>query len=142
MRSDKHHVMHYRQEWTLRPEAKAIRDHPSLIPSLHRETHEHLHARCPGVPALGYQTLIRVLKNWYPQRDTLQSMGDLQYAIDAAAQHPQVHPIERELAKLTIEAIGLQKPWIEEGLIVPGGRTIIDLGAVGNPTPNPGIMLA
>lgn len=129
MRADKHHIMHFRQEWTLRPEARVIREHPSLVPLIDREVHEDLHANCPSVPALGYQTLIRVAKNWYPQRDTVASMNDLQYAIGKASEHPLIHPLERQLAQLAVEAIGLQRPYIEEGLIVPSTQTIIDLKA-------------
>lgn len=126
---DAHHVCFYRQEWRLRPEAKAIREHPSLVPNLDRDAHEELHANCSSVPPLGYHTLIRVAKNWYPQRDTLRSMDELMYAIDKASEHPLIRPIERDVAQLAIQAIDAQKPYIEEGLVIPNTQTIIDLAA-------------
>ncbi len=125
---DGHHILFNRQEWRLRPEALRIREHPSLIPNLDRDAHEELHANCPAVPPLGYYTLVRVAKNWYPQRDTLRSMDELMHAIDKAADHPLAHDIERGVAHLAVEAIGLQRPYVAEGLIIPTIRTVIDLG--------------
>jgi len=126
--SDRHHILFNRQEWRLRPQAQELREHPSLVPSLDRDVHEELHAACPAVPLLGYNALSKVAKNWYPQRDTLRSMDELMYAIGQAAKHPLMHDIERDQAHLTIEAIHIQKPFVEAGLIVPRTQTIIDLG--------------
>lgn len=125
---DRHHLLNNRQEWRLRPEALKLREHPSLVPTIERRVHEDLHAHCPAVPLLGYHTLVRVNKLWYPQRNTLQSMDELVYAIDEATQHPQTHEIERGVAKLAIQAIELQRPFIEEGLVIPLA-TVIDLKA-------------
>lgn len=55
-------------------------------------------------------------------------MDELCYAIGQAAKHPLLHDIERAQAELTIEAIELQRPFIQEGLVVPSTQTIIDLG--------------
>lgn len=60
---DRHHILFNRQEWRLRPESLAIREHPSLVPAVHRDIHEELHGACPAVPALGYNTLIKIARN-------------------------------------------------------------------------------
>jgi len=112
---DGHHVIFNRQEWNLRPEAQAIREHPSLIPRLDRAVHEELHRECPPVPLLGFYALKRTLKEWYPQRDTLESMDSLLFAMDLAAQSEKAHLIESELVRLAMQAVELQKPFIKEG---------------------------
>lgn len=113
---DGHHVLHYKQEWRLRPEAKKIREHESLIPTIDRSLHNEIHKECPPVPMLGYHALKRTGILWVPSRDTLESIDNLLFAIDRATQTPRTHRIERELGLLTIEAIELQKPFLKEGL--------------------------
>lgn len=109
---DNHHILHSRQEWELRPQARALRENKTLIPNLDRSTHNELHRMCPPVPILGYHALNKVLSEFYPARDTLQSMDNLLFAIELAANMPQAHRIEREMAHLAIQAIELQKPFV------------------------------
>lgn len=59
----------------------------------------------------------------------MQTMDEVCYAIDKAAEHPSVHPIERGVAELAIQAVQIQKPFIEEGLVIPNGATVIDLAS-------------
>lgn len=113
---DGHHILHNRQEWSLRPEAQYIREHPSLIPRIPREVHEELHKACPPVPLLGFYALKRTVKMWTPDNFTLASIDNLQFAIEDAAKHEKSHEIESQLAYLAIEALELQKPFIREGL--------------------------
>lgn len=113
---DSHHLLHHRQEWSLRPEAAAIREHPSLIPRMNRELHEELHRKCPPVPLLGFYALKRTLSVWRPQQNVLDSLDGLVVAIEDAARHEKSHPIESELAHLAISALELQRPFIELSL--------------------------
>lgn len=114
---DGHHVLHHRQEWRLRDDAKYIREHHSLVPVIHRDVHEALHRACPAVPALGYYALKRTRYLWVPDDDTMTSLDNLQFAMQEAGLHPAVHPLERQFLYLVIHAIDLQKPFIQEGLI-------------------------
>ena len=116
-----------RQEHTLRPDAKKLRETPSLIPRLERELHNELHRNCPVVPALGYYALQRVMREFYPARDTLTSVENYIEAVDIASMYPKTHPIERDLALLHIEAIELQIPYVRE---FQRRTTFIDLGAL------------
>jgi hypothetical protein len=129
MNKDKHHVLHHKREWLIRPEARAIREHPSLIPLIPRELHTEIHANCPPVPPLGFQTLIRVARDWYPQRTASASIDDLALTIERAASGRSVHDIERRMAELTIEAMMLQRPYLDGDIIVPNAQTVIDINS-------------
>jgi len=126
MFKDGHHILHNRLEWSLRPESKRLRETPSLIPRLDRETHDEIHRTCPPVPLLGYYALMRVNKLFEPSRNTLESIDSLLDAIDEANHHPKAHPLERQLGDAAMWAIELQIPAIADALDT---RTIIDLGA-------------
>lgn len=113
-----HHILHNRKEWTLRPEARKLRETPSLIPVLGTwAIHKELHDNCPPVPCLGYNGLLQAYKNFEPTDDTFTSVDNLLFAIEKASHHPKAHPVERELAQLAVEAIDLQRPYIKEGLL-------------------------
>jgi hypothetical protein len=113
MMKSKHHILHNRQEWSLRPEAKRLRENPKLIATIDRETHTELHEQCPPVPLLGYYALMRVNSVFYPAYTTDQTLDNLCFAIEQANKAPKCHPIEKELGELAIEAIDLQRPYLE-----------------------------
>jgi hypothetical protein len=113
---DQHHILHNRQEWELRPEARRLRGARTLMPELDRRVHDEIHAVCPPVPLLGYYALRLIEQNFEEGRNTLQSMDNLMHAIDLSAAHPKTHYIERGMADLAIQAIELQRPWIADGM--------------------------
>lgn len=115
--NDAHHLIHSKRDWSTRPETLIIREHPSLIPRIDRDTHEALHRACPPVPLLGYHALLRTIRLWTPHEDTIRSMDNLMFAIEEASWHPKSHPIESALAELAIQAIDLQKPFVRSGLM-------------------------
>lgn len=114
---DGHHILHHRQEWSLRPYARQLRETPSLIPRIDRDAHESLHANCPPVPLLGHYALMGTVARFQPTGDTLRDISGLQSAMEQATRSSRFHPIERDLAGLAIEALDLQIPFIKEGLI-------------------------
>lgn len=116
MYKDGHHIVNNRLEWSLRPEAKQLRETPSLIPRLERPLHEQIHRDTPAVPLLGYHTLRRTLNTFEPTNDTLETMSNLMLSIEDASLHTKAHYVERELAMLAVYAIDLQRPYIKEGL--------------------------
>jgi len=112
MYKDGHHIIHNRMEWSLRPEAKLIRDTPSLIVRMDRSDHDEIHRYCPPVPLLGYHALIRTLQTFEQGETPLKTMDNLMYSIEIASKHPKAHEIEKQLANLAIWAIDLQRPFI------------------------------
>lgn len=115
---DRHHVVFGRQEWSGRPESKAIRSTPSLLVTMDREAHNELHRDCPAVPLLGYHALRRVLNTFEPQRDTMRTIESLMSSIEQAADDPRSHIVERRLAELAVWSIDLQRPYVQEQLNV------------------------
>jgi len=116
MLKNRHHPIHDRQEWTLRPEAEYIREHPTLIFPMEVPLHSHLHNVCPSIPLLGVHALKFIVREWEPDTDKLVSLENLQTTIAAAGNHHKAHPVERQLGDLAIHAIDLQKPFLRESL--------------------------
>lgn len=114
VRKDKHHIVHYGLEWSLRPQAKQIRETPSLIPETPRDFHDYIHESVPAIPLLGYHALLHTLSRFEPTNDTIQTLDSLMTAIEYAEHHPKAHDIERDLARLAINALDLQRPFILE----------------------------
>jgi hypothetical protein len=117
VRSDKHHILHERQEWTLRPAAEYLREHPSLVPRIDRQLHEVLHRVAPAVPLLGHHALRHVVNDYQPGANTLESMDNLLLSIDYASRHPRAHSVEVRLAELAIEAISIQRDILRGNVI-------------------------
>jgi hypothetical protein len=120
----RHHLAFSRHEWSLRPEAKRIRQTPSLIPSLPFAVHNRLHRACPPVPLLGFHALQIVQREFRPTGDTLETMDNLLFAIEASANSPRTHEIERGVAHLAIAAIELQRPFLLEVLHQEGATLL------------------
>ena len=105
---DKHHILFPRQEWTLRPEAKALRNTQSLIPAIDREDHNEIHSQVPFVPVMGYYALRRVMSDFYPQRTTLGTLDELMFSMDNA-QKLSKHPLEKSQIELSKRAIEMER---------------------------------
>lgn len=116
MFKDRHHIIHGRREWEARPEAKSIRETPSLIVRMDREDHTELHRNCPAIPLLGYHALMRTRQLYEENENPLKSMENLMTAIEKASTHPKTHPVEKGLAELAVWAIDLQRPYIKGAL--------------------------
>lgn len=114
MWKDSHHLLHNKQEWSLRPDAKTLREHPSLIFPITRAEHNEIHKHYPAVPLLGYYALQRTLAMYEPGDTPVESIDNLMKSMEHAANHPKAHIIEKHLAELAIWAIDLQKPLIAE----------------------------
>ena len=109
-----HHIVHTAKEWELRPEARRIRQTPTLIVPIERSLHEEIHHNCPAVPLLGYHALLAVNSSFEEGNTALESMDNLMLAIEKAGNHPKAHLIEKKLAELAVWAIDLQRPFITE----------------------------
>lgn len=110
--NDKHHVLHFEREWSLRPDAKSLRGTHNLIVGMDRGLHEEIHANCPPVPLLGHYALERTVRLFIPTSTVLGTIDNLMLAIEGSSRHPKAHRIERSLAELTVEAISLQREYL------------------------------
>lgn len=123
---DRDHVFWTEPHWTSSKTANRLRSTPSLIINTPRPIHELRHAETPPVPLLGHHAIVSVLKRYYPGSTPIKSVDNLLNAIEASAEHPRVHEIERNLADLAVWAIELGKPYWRESPDEPKA-TIIDL---------------
>lgn len=116
--NDRHHILHDRVEWTARPEARALRESPSLVPRIDRDLHDYLHQQTPTVPLLGYHALIHIRRDFEPvPGNTIKSLDNLMGAIDKAGRHERAHPIESDIALLAVECLRLQRNILRGNII-------------------------
>jgi hypothetical protein len=111
---DKHHLIFDRVSWTSRPEAKKLRENPSLIVRLDRSEHSELHRHTVAVPLLGYHALVRTLRDYEPGATPLESVENLMATIEGVGNHPRAHPIEKSLTELAVWALDLERPFIAD----------------------------
>lgn len=113
---DHHHILHTKGDWSRRGESLYLRGTPSLVPRIERDAHNEIHRECPSIPVLGFHALQRVSRTFDPIGNTMRDIELLQLSIDKGTKHPKTHPIERSMAELTLHAIDLQKPFLQEAL--------------------------
>jgi hypothetical protein len=115
---NRHHILEEAAEWTSSPNARILRTNPILVPTIDYDIHQEIHKNCPPVALLGRYALEQVLNTFSPTNDTLRSLDRLLACIDRASCHKKAHPLERELAQLSIKCIEEQIPYLKEGIIV------------------------
>lgn len=108
-----HHVLFYRAQWEAMPATQALRRKPGLIVPSVRFTHDRLHREVEQVPALSMYMAQHALQNYtdYPDNH-LRSADSLMSAMENASRHRRATPVEIAVAKLAIEAVDLQRPFI------------------------------
>lgn len=116
MKYDRHHLFHSRQEWELRPEAKWLRERPEFIPFISRVLHDDIHRQTPAVPTLPYDTLLRTVKFYRPDIDTIRAIDNVAWAIDKASEHHKTHPVELEVGHLAVEVLLQQRDLLRGNL--------------------------
>ena len=115
---DRHHILFPRQEWSLRPESRDLRNTQPLIPRIDRELHNEVHRQVPFVPLIGYHALRRVATDFYPARGTLASIDDMMLSMEKVSKHPKALPLEIGQIALAIEALDIQRTILREGGVV------------------------
>ena len=120
---DTHHCANYAAEWNARAESKALRA-TMLAPNLWRGAHNLLHAMCPPVPVPSYQTLQYVLPRFNYDQSPLQKIDQYCILVDQRRNHPRMKPIERQVNDLSIEAMQMQKVFIQQGTLNDKRRII------------------
>lgn len=111
----RHHTLFPRQEYSLRPQAKSLRESPGLIQPLVWSDHNYLHTRVEPIPLLGYHALCATLREYNDvPGDTIASMDNLLFAIEKSNHGRQVKPIERSLGELTMEALEHERDILRE----------------------------
>lgn len=109
VKRDRHHILHTGAEWNLRPESRALRETPQLIPTIDRDVHDEIHRQSPAVPLLSYYVMKRTVAIFSPQGTTYETIDNLMSSIDEAGNHYKTHPLEKELAQLAIRTLEIQR---------------------------------
>lgn len=112
-----HHCLFPRTLHTTGDDQKKLRQNRWLIPPLEVSGHDELHASVGIVPVLDNLTAGKVARAYEPvQGDYMGSIEGLMTAMEVAASHPKIGIIERDLTLLAVEALELQRPFIQEAL--------------------------
>ena len=114
-RRDDHHLAHYDQEWSLRPEGLYIRQQ-LIARGINRAVHNLIHRECAPVPVPGVHTLQRVANRLTPGLDLFDAVDDYTRLVEQSNRHPKIKPIEISLNNLSIEALRAQLPYVRDGL--------------------------
>lgn len=109
-----HHMLFYDKEWSLRDEARWLREHGGLRVDLSRADHDEMHRRVALVPLLGVHALQRVAADHKPVESLYTNLDRFVSLTEKALRNPQCHEIERDLGHLTIRAMLMQREFIEE----------------------------
>lgn len=113
-----HHGLYTKSTWESQSSTKMLRNNQWLIMPLDEQVHRALQDEIPVVPVLGHNTAQKVLRDFEPVAGNyIASMFALMGTINEAGKHPRARPIERELGQLTINALELQIPYIQDGLV-------------------------
>jgi hypothetical protein len=115
---DRHHVLFDRAAWRSSDVRRDLREDRWLIPPITRDAHQELHKAVAIVPALDWNTLARVRRDFESTPgDFIRSIGDFCISLEESLRHPRETELQRALGELTIQALEEQIPFIEEGLM-------------------------
>lgn len=109
-----HHMLFYKEEWQLRPQARQLRELGGLRVDLSQADHAEMHRRVALVPLLGVHALQRVVSDYKPVEALYTNIDRFCSITERALKSPHSHQIEKDLGHLTIQAILMQREFIEE----------------------------
>ena len=93
-----------------------MRDQHDFQPQMYIPAHNALHKECPSVPEISTEILRIVRADFEPKHNTLDSLDELLCLISHAATMEQVHPIDRQLAQLSIHALERQRYYLRDNI--------------------------
>ena len=116
-RRDNHHACNFEKEWSVRPDALAIRENPSLIAhNMARSAHNLLHYMTAPVPVPGIHTLKFVAQRLDSGLDVITGIDKYSTLVELSLRHPKTKCVDRRLGELSVEAMRAQIPYIVDGL--------------------------
>lgn len=112
-RFNHHHILFDRTQWESSELSLKLRDKSSLLVFMDIDEHRELHAHCPSVPLMSHYIQDMTLRELKSSSDPIIALSNLELAIERAQHRQQANDLEKRLADLTLEAIELQKPFIQ-----------------------------
>ncbi len=107
-------MLYYRPDWTNRVEARKLREFGGLRVDLFDNEHQALHRRISMVPLLGIHALQKVAFDHQPTDNLYENIDSFLLLTEKAIHHPKADSIERRLGELTMEAVLMQRDFIQD----------------------------
>jgi hypothetical protein len=117
METNKHHILHDRRSHNLDQHNRYLRNQMGMIATMDIYAHRELHKECSPVPPLSLPIASQVRGSMLRDTDPLQAMENYMFAVERALFLPRLKPIEKELARVTIHAVELQRPYVRSGIV-------------------------
>lgn len=108
-----HHLM-----WTAENHHDFLRAEHDFQPQMYIPAHNEVHNNTNSVPEFSKGILQIVRAEFRPTGDTLKSLDEVLICIDHASKAEHIHPIDRQLAQMSIYALESQIPYLR-GNIAP-----------------------
>ena len=112
---NRHHVLFERAIWEKKPDSKELRRDSGLIIPMDEEVHAELHRDVSKVPLLGRQAIHLIHNEFHSGNNYMDNIDNLLFAFNKVELDNKMLPIDRMLAEIAINNIGLQKPYIKFG---------------------------
>lgn len=113
-----HHTLFNRAAWESHEATKSLRNNRWLIPPLECQVERQIHADIAVVPLLDPVTAIHVRQDFQPvEGNFVASMYSYIRSVENAIRHPKSSALQKTLGALSAQAVELQIPYVEEGLI-------------------------
>ncbi len=114
---NRHHLLYESASWEVRPESRCLRRSSGLIVRMAQDSHSALHNAVTTVPVPNVYMVRSIAHSFVPDGNIFQAMDNLCFAIDESIAHPRATQLDRRLARVMIESVVSQRPFIREGMV-------------------------
>jgi len=113
-----HHTLFNRAAWDSHEATRDLRKNRWLIPPLHAENERAIHAEIAVVPLLDPVTALHVRNGFEPvEGNFVATMYSFIDTVESVLKHPKSSTLQRTLGALTAQAVEMQIPYVQDGLI-------------------------
>lgn len=114
---NEHHILFSRATWEADPCGKNLRRDHRLRIDMDEAIHNEIHRDISLIPVLGHKALVLVQNEFYCGNNSIETLDNLMTAFDKVEHSNKMSYVDRRLAEIAIEAIGMQIPYIKFGEI-------------------------
>lgn len=113
-----HHILFSKRLWRSQDPTMKLRENQWLKPPMYDDAHAALHEAVGIVPVPDWNMGQLILRQFEPVRgDYFKSVDNLLLAVENVARNPRSDAVQRELGHLIVQAVDLQRPFVQEGLV-------------------------
>ena len=119
-KAHRHHVLFCKSTHNIFEPAKMLRTDPSLIIPMKLADHNALHYEISQVPILSIYAAQKVLELYQADPEShIESVNNLIDSYSSVAKLDCLNTIERQVARVAVNAIHAQLPFIKRGILLP-----------------------